>query len=382
MPLEVTLPRVDADWFPPARLEGVTREMSIVADQFDVVIGVDTHTDTHTAAVLDRRGVVLAELAVTADADGALALLALAEQHASTGARLWAVEGTRAHGLGLCRVLTGAGEHLTEAPAPAAARRRRGGKSDTLDAVHAARAVLATDLDQLVVPRADGDREALRILLTCRRHYSDMRTATINLIKSLILTADEPLRAALRGRSTTAQIRHLTNPDPDPHTGALTDEARTRRHHLRTLAEQVNHYTSLLAANKTDLHTLVTALCPPLLDQPGIGPVTAAVALTVWSHPHRVRSEAAFAALAGTNPIPASSGRTTRHRLNPGGDRTLNAALHTIVLTRRRHHQATRDYVTRRTTEGKTSREINRCLKRYTARQIYRTIQTHNKITT
>jgi transposase len=116
-------------------------------------------------------------------------------------------------------------------------------------------------------------------------------------------------------------------------------------------------------------------MCPTLLDQPGVGPVTAAVALTAWSHPGRLRNEAAFAALGGVNPIPASSGRTIRHRLNRGGDRTLNAALHTIALSRRRCHQPTLDYVARRTAEGKTPKEINRCLKRYIARQLFRLMQ-------
>jgi len=117
---------------------------------------------------------------------------------------------------------------------------------------------------------------------------------------------------------------------------------------------------------------------PTLLNEPGVGPVSAATLLITWSHHNRLRSEAAYAALAGTNPIPASSGRTTRHRLNRGGDRTLNAALHTIAKSRRRHHQPTIDYTTRRTNEGKTPREITRCLKRYLARHLYRHMQAHN----
>ena len=131
----------------------------------------------------------------------------------------------------------------------------------------------------------------------------------------------------------------------------------------------------MLKANLAEIRALVRTMCPVLLEQPGIGPVTAAIALTAWSHHGRVRSEAAFAALAGVNPIPASSGRTSRHRLNRGGDRTLNAAIHTIAKSRQRCHQPTKDYMTRRTTEGRTRPEITRSLKRYIARQIWRIIQ-------
>ncbi|MFI7574254.1 transposase, partial [Micromonospora sp. NPDC049497] len=177
----------------------MTRIVERIADCYDVVVGVDTHTDTHTAAVLDRLGAVLAQVTVSTDPDGLSRLLAFAAAHTPPdGRRLWAVEGTRAHGQGLCRVLTGAGEPVCEAPKPAAAVRRRGGKSDQLDAVAAAHAVLALPTDRVAVPRSDGPREALRLLLVCRRHHSDARTAAVNLVKALILTADDPLRHALR----------------------------------------------------------------------------------------------------------------------------------------------------------------------------------------
>jgi transposase len=347
-----------------------------LADRVDAVIGVDTHTDTHTAAVVTPVGTMLAELTVPATPDGVTALLAFADQHtAALGPRrAWAIDGTRAHGIGLNRALLTAGEEVLEAPKPATGVRRRGGKSDTLDAVHAARAVLAAE--HLATPRADGAREALRILHVCRRHYTDTRTATINLFKSLILTGEPDLREQFRSLSTTAQIRHaatLPTGPPDTQTSAQITTA-----HLHALATQILTLNELLNANLTQIRALVTTICPALLDQPGIGPVTAAIALTAWSHPGRLRNEAAFAALAGVNPIPASSGRTTRHRLNRGGDRTLNAALHTIAVSRRRHHQPTKDYITRRTSEGRTPREITRSLKRYIARQIWRTIQANS----
>jgi transposase len=344
-----------------------------LADRVDAVIGVDTHTDTHTAVVLTPVGTVLAELTVPATAGGATILLAWADQQTSglgTGRRVWALDSARSHGVGLLRALRAVDETCLEAPKPAAARRRRGGKSDALDAVHAARAVLAAE--QLAEPRADGDREALRILHVCRRHYSDTRTATVNLFKSVILTADDDLREQFRGRSTTRQLKHALTLIADTTSNTLE---RLRRTQLRELAEQIHTLDRTLKKNLADLRNLVKTMCPALLEQPGIGPVTAAIALTAWSHHGRVRTEAAFAALAGVSPVPASSGRIIRHRLNRGGDRTLNAALHTIAKCRQRCHQPTKDYTTRRTLEGRTRPEITRNLKRYIARQIWRIIQ-------
>jgi transposase len=347
--------------------------MPILADRTDVIVGVDTHTDTHSAAVLTAVGVVLDQLTVASDPSGHARLLAWAGQHTQGLRRAWVIDGARSHGIGLTRYLREAGEEVIEAPRVAGQARRRGGKSDALDAIHAARAALAAP--HVATPRGDGDREALRILLACRRHYADSRTATVNLFKSLILTADDDLRSQLRGLSTGGQIRHVAGLDtstPDADGDQLT---RVRRQHLLALATQITALDQTLKANKAQLQHLATAMCPVLLDQPGVGPVTAALALTAWSHHGRFRSEAAFAALAGVNPIPASSGRTVRHRLNRGGDRTLNAALHTIVITRRRDHQPTRDYVARRRAKGKTDREINRCLKRYLARKLFRIMQ-------
>jgi transposase len=344
-----------------------------LADRVDAVIGVDTHTDTHTAAVLTPVGTVLAELTVAATADGAATLLAWADQQASglgSGRRVWALDSARSHGVGLLRVLRAAGEDALEAPKPATARRRRGGKSDALDAAHAARAVLAAD--HLATPRVDGDREALRVLHVCRRHYSDTRTAAVNLFKSLILTADDELREQFRSRSTVRQLQHAAALVGDTPGSTLE---RLRRSQLRVLAEQIHALDRMLKDNLADIRALVQTMCPALLEQPGIGPVTAAIALTAWSHHGRFRSEAAFAALAGVSPVPASSGRTVRHRLNRGGDRTLNAALHTVAKSRQRCHQPTKDYIARRTAEGRTAPEITRNLKRYIARQIWRIIQ-------
>jgi transposase len=344
----------------------------ILADLVDVVIGVDAHTDTHTAAMLSAAGAVLAEFTVNADDAGAAVLLAWVASQAGGPRRQWVIDGARSHGIGLTRFLLTAGETVLDAARIPGSTRRRGGKSDRLDAIAVARVALTAE--HLTTPRRDGDREALRILHVARRHYTDARTATVNLLKSLILTADDALRRHLRGLNTDQQVRELCRLQAEP-ADDLDAVGRVRRAQLRALATDIAAIDQTLADNLTQLRDLVAAMCPTLLDQPGVGPVTAAVALTAWSHPGRLRNEAAFAALGGVNPIPASSGRTIRHRLNRGGDRTLNAALHTIALSRRRYHQPTRDYVARRTAEGKTLKEINRCLKRYIARQLFRLMQ-------
>ncbi len=193
-----------------------------LADRVDAIIGVDTHTDTHTAAVVSPVGSVLAELTVTATADGVSTLLAWAGELTDglgSGRRAWALDSARSHGVGLLRALRTADETVFEAPKPTATARRRGGKSDSLDAVHAARAVLAAD--HIATPRADGDREALRILHACRRHYTDTRTATVNLFKSLILTADDELREQFRG-NTDQQVRHAADLTADEHASTRT----------------------------------------------------------------------------------------------------------------------------------------------------------------
>jgi transposase len=347
-----------------------------------LVIGVDTHTDTHAVALLARTGAVLAEATISADPAGYTDLLAWAAQHAATGIRWWAVEGARSHGVGLTRALQTRGEHVLEAPRPKR-RGRRSGKSDALDAVAAAQAVLA-DLDtattqgrptKLGVPRTDGDRETIRILHTTHRHYTDTRTATINLLKSLILTADDTLRTQLQHHSTAKQVRAILHAEP-----TSSSSSDIRRELLRTLATQIRALTTQINSTEKQLKTIINQLNPELLNIYGVGPITAAVLLGTWSHHGRVRSEAAYAALAGTSPIPASSGRNEHMRLNRGGDRTLNAALHVIANTRRRGHQPTIDYVNRRRTDPtnpKTDREIQRLLKRYLARKLYRQMQTN-----
>jgi transposase len=340
------------------------------------VIGVDTHTDSHTAALIDQLGTVIAQTGCAATPAGYAQLQAWAETLVPATQRLfWAVEGTRSHGHGLVRHLRTAGHRVVEAAKPASSKRRRGGKSDQLDAAHAAHSALAVERDPTArhaEPRADGPREGLRMLIVTRRHDTDMRTATINLFKSLLLGAST-LRETVRGQSTARQVRTVANLPDDPDADL---ETRIRLHALRRAATTIHELTQAITANEKHLRTLVEQHCPGLLDLPGIGPVTAATLLTVWSHHGRIHSEAAFAAIGGISPLPASSGRITRHRLNRGGDRALNAALHTIATARRRMgHPPTSHYITHRTAEGRSQKEILRCLKRYIIRSLYRFLQ-------
>ncbi|MEH0934056.1 IS110 family transposase [Micromonospora psammae] len=254
--------------------------MSILAEQVDVVIGVDAHTDTHTAAVVSAAGAVLAELTVPADDDGAAALLAWTDDDAGALRRQWVIDGARSHGVGVARVLLAAGETVPDAARVPGSTRRCGGKSDRLDAIQVARGALTTE--RITTPRSDGDREALRILHVARRHYTDTRTATVNLLKSLILTDDDCLRGRLRKLNTDQQVRHLCRLEPTNELDALT---RVRHDQLRALAVDIAALDRTLAANLKQLRDLVTAMCPVLLEQPGVGPVSAAVALTAWCPP-------------------------------------------------------------------------------------------------
>jgi transposase len=306
--------------------------MPMLADLAGAVIGVDTHTDTHTAAVVNRLGAHLATIEVSADAAGYARLITLGAGKSPGPKIARAVEGCGSHGARPGRRADRRGPP-GDRGRPAEKGRRRGGKSDRIDAVRAARQALATP--DHAAPRTGDTREALRILLATREHATKTRTATVNTLKALILTAPDELRAQFRARPTAAQVR-----------AALALPARSGQpasHHylhaaLRQFARQITDLDATLTANLTHLRSLVRSWMPALLDQPGIGPVSAAQLLVTWFHPGRFRSEAAFAALTGTAPIPASSGRTARHRINPHGDRHANRALHTIALSRLRCH--------------------------------------------
>jgi transposase len=224
----------------------------------------------------------------------------------------------------------------------------------------------------LIEPRRRGEREAIRVLLATRNGAVVARTKALNHLQALVVTAPERLRSQLGGLSTSQLVRQasrlrLSSERP------IEDQATVRA--MRACARRALMCEQEAADLEAELERILTDRVPRLLAEPGIGPISAAAIYLAWSHPGRIRNDAAFAALAGVCPIPASSGQTTRHRLNRGGDRQLNRALHTITLSRLSFHPETRAYATRRLTEGKTSREIRRCLKRHIARRIYKLLE-------
>jgi transposase len=332
----------------------------------DHVIGVDTHRDRHTAAILDRNGGLASELEVLADQAGYGMLLSFVAERAP-GRRCWALEGTGCYGAGLASFLTDQGEWVVEVDRPKRPRGRNGAKSDPLDAIRAGREALSRE--HLTSPRQRGHREALRVIHLTRSGAVKVAADARRQLKALLVTASDPLRQALRGGSWLVQARGCAALQAQP-AASVEDQATVRA--LRLTAERALAAHAEAEALEKELRALVKAMAPVLLAQPGIGPITAAQLLISWSHPGRLRSEAAFAMLAGVAPIEASSGRVVRHRLNRGGDRQLNRALHTIVMIRQRYHQPTKAYVARRTAQGKTEREIRRCLARTVARQLFR----------
>jgi transposase len=243
-------------------------------------------------------------------------------------------------------------------------------KTDHLDAVRAARHALIED--HPLSPRRRGDRQALRVLLATRHGACRAKVSATNQLKALIVGAPEELRAELRGLASRQQIARCAALRDRP---ARSPEHRMTVRALRTTARRIQLLAAEAAELRVELERLVAAVAPWLLELPGVGPISAAQILVSWSHAGRLRSDAAFAALAGANPIPASSGQVVRHRLNRGGDRQLNRALHTIVLARLRDDPATRAYAARRRGEGKSIREIRRCLKRAVARQLFKLLE-------
>ncbi len=345
--------------------------MTMLADITPVVIGVDTHARTHTLAAVTAVGGVLGHRQFPTTVAGTRRALAWADTQVAGGPRVLAVEGTRSYGIGLTRAATADRWQVVEVEQPVARSRPGTGKSDPIDAVTAARTALATDTGRLGAPRADGTREGLRILCQAREQMTTERTAKNNALIALLRTGDPDQHTLARTRLTTPTLTTLARARAKA-TESL--EARIRRTEITRLAKQVLTLDGDLKTNHTQITDLVNQAAPTLTQAVGIGPICAATILIAYSHPGRIHSEAAFARLAGAAPIPASSGMTTRHRLDRGGDRQLNRALHTITMTRLRVDPTTRAFAARRRTEDQTDRDIRRTLKRYIARQIYRTL--------
>lgn len=340
----------------------------------EVTGGVDTHQDTHTAAVIDQVGRVLGTREFAATPAGYTAMLAWMRGHG--GLARAGVEGTGAYGAGLVRMLRSNGVEVIEVDRPNRRTRRLQGKSDPIDAVQAAKTALAGGRTSTPKHR-DGRVEAVRNLRVARRSAIDQRADTQRQIKSLIITAPDTLRTILRGLSITKLIVVCANLRPDRADTGTPATAATIA--LRSLARRHEQLSAEITDLDELLGPLVAAINPALVAANGIGTDTAGQLLVTAGENHdRLTSEAAFAMLCGVAPLPASSGRTNRHRLNRGGDRQANAALYRTVLSRLRWDPRTRAYAERRTTEGLTKKDIIRCLKRYIAREIYQIITTNH----
>lgn len=320
----------------------------MLADEVDNVIGVDTHRDTNTAqAVAAKTGAIGLHTTTNADSPGYRRMLAFADKHAP-GSRAWAIESTGSYGAGLTAYLHEHGERVVEIDRPKRPARRNGAKSDELDALRAAREALGRK--HLAEPRSRGDREAIRVALRTRQGAVRARAIAISQLKSLIVTAPESLRSTLRRLGEENLVSRCAR----LRTGASQSvEHRMTVRALRSTARRALALEAEATELEAELRPVLEALCPRLLAEPGVGIISAAELINAWSHPGRIRSEAAFAMLAGVAPIPASSGQTVRHRLNRSGDRQLNRALHTIVRSRLQHDPGTRAYAQRRREEGR-----------------------------
>jgi transposase len=330
-----------------------------------VTVGIDTHTDVHVAAVLDQAGRLLATASFAATTRGYAQLATWAESFGQVDKV--GMEGTGSFGAGLLRFLADYGLTVVEVDRPDRSARRRNGKSDPLDAESAARAVQAGRACGIPKSR-DAQVEMIRVLRVARRGAMKARIQAGAQLDAVIVSAPEQVRTALRKLTARQRIRACAALRPGP----LTDPVNATKAALRSLARRWQALQAEIDDLDAQLTPLVTTVAPRLVALPGVGVDTAGQLLvTAGDNPARLRTERSFARLCGAAPIPVSSGRTDRHRLHRGGDRLANSALWRIALVRMHCHQPTKDYVARRTAEGKTKTEILRCLKRYIAREAY-----------
>jgi len=331
-----------------------------------VIGGVDTHKDVHVAALIDHQGRILATADFSTRVSGYRDLLGWMRSFGELA--MVGIEGTGTYGAGLARHLSAAGVPVLEVNRPNRQARRRRGKSDTVDAEAAARSALNGEASG--APKsADGAAEALRALRVARRSALKARTQASNQIRDLIVNAPEDLRSTLTLSDTKRQLATCAGMRP----GAISDPASATKRALRLLARRHRALTAEIG----ELDQAIAAICadanPGLLSAAGVGPdVASALLVAAGDNPERMRTESSFAALCGASPVEASSGKITRHRLNRGGNREANNALWRIAMSRLLHDEATQLYAARRRAEGKSTKEILRCLKRYIAREVFR----------
>jgi transposase len=350
---------------PTLRMPHNTAAPQAPASATPLVLGVDTHKDVHAAAVLGPLGTLLDSGAFPATSEGFRELLNWARSFGAVHEA--GVEGTGSYGAGLTRFLTAEGVKVIEVNRPDRAARRRSGKTDAVDAEAAARAVLSGRAG--TSPKSkDGPVEDLRVLKVVKDSAVRNRTQAINQLKAILVSSPAHLRESLAGLANAALFKACMALDPDI---SAVHQA------LHLLSHRIQQLSAEIRTLKSQVTSIIERYSPRLLELSGVGPDSAAALLTAAGDNHdRLKDEASFAALCGVSPVERSSGKSQRRRLNRGGNRQANAALFRIVLSRLRWEERTRAYLQRRTAEGKTKREVIRCLKRYVAREIFRCIAT------
>jgi transposase len=341
----------------------------IPTDAVGITLGVDTHKDFHVAVALDCLGRRLGTLSIPTTPAGYEKLMDWANGFGALEGV--GIEGTGSFGVGLARCLRAEGAKVLEVDRPKRRDQYRSGKSDPIDAELAARAVLAGTATGR--PKgADGEVEMIRTLRVTRRSAVKARAQAINQLKNLLITAPEGLRSELRGLSTAKLVAKVS--EFRPGTNPSDVEAATK-FAMRSVARRHQRLSEEISELEEQLDRLVAEAAPELVAMEGVGTDTAAsLLIAAGDNPERLKDEAAFAHLCGVAPIPASSGKSVRHRLNRHGNRDANRALYVVALCRMSRDERTRTYVAKRTAEGKTKKEIIRCLKRYIAREIYRVL--------
>lgn len=346
--------------------------MSIVADSFAHVIGVDTHAKHHQYALLDTAtGRILEQRSFPTSPAGRSRAVSWIQRRTTASQVLVAVEGAGSYGQTLTRDLLAAGIRVVEVRPPSRASRTRFGKTDPLDAAAAARLVLPANIDTLGDPRQGQLRDALRCLTTARTQMTREKTACHNELTALLRSTG---LADARQAPTMARVREIAAWRHRPSDDLAT--AMQRKHAIRLARRILALHTELLD-NEHDLTTVLREAAPALLELPGVGAVTAATIIQAWSHPGRIHNEAAFAMIAGTAPIRMQSGNSDYHRLNRTGDRALNSAIFRIAHSRLLTDPTTKAYYEKRAAQGHSRRHILRSLKRYITRQLFRHLQTN-----
>jgi transposase len=344
----------------------------VARSKTNIIGGVDTHSATHHAAVIDSHGRLLDDAEFPASPAGYAAMLTWMRSKGNLSQV--GVEGTGAYGAGLARYLHDQAVEVLEVPRPDRRIRRQRGKSDPIDAEAAARTVLASKASG--APKlADGPIEAIRMLRVARLGAVKAKTAAINTLRAMLITAPDSLRAQLQDQSPTQLVTACARLRPD--LAHLADPIQATKAALRSVAIRSQHLELETRTLRQQLDDLTQKIAPVTSAVFGLGPDTAsALLVAIGDNPDRLRSEAAFAHLCGVAPIPASSGKTNRHRLHRGGDRTGNSALHIATVVRLRYDPRSRAYADRRTAEGLSMPEIIRCQKRYLAREVFRALST------